>query len=149
MTIVTITRKNGTKTVKVIVDTNIWSEALRLKNGMVSKNVQLLNELIINDQVQLNGIIKMEILCGIKSEKTFDDLLCYLNGFPDRELTTDLFVLASKFFNLCRSNGIQGSTNDYLICACGVLWGMPIFTEDKDFVLFKKYIPIELFKNSS
>jgi len=46
--------------------------------------------------------------------------------------------------NLIQSKGIQVSNTDFLICAVSTRYNMPIFTTDKDFTFFKKYIPITL-----
>ena len=53
---------------------------------------------------------------------------------------------AAKYFNRCRSKGIQGSNTDFLICAMANRNKFSIFTTDKDFELFSKHIEIILHK---
>ena len=55
-------------------------------------------------------------------------------------------IVAAKFYNLCRSKGIQGSHIDLLICSIAVRLNMEIYTEDKDFQKYKKYVPIDLYR---
>lgn len=129
---------------KVIVDTDVWSEAFRKKSGMKSSHFNELGLLVNEGRVQLLGVIRMEVLCGISNSGVFDRIEERLRAFPDRILDTEVFVLAAKFFNLCRSKGIQGSNNDFIICACSVLWRNPILSKDKDYRHYKKYLPIEL-----
>ena len=43
------------------------------------------------------------------------------------------FVKAAEFSNTCRSQGIQGSTIDYLVCSVAHLENLIIYTTDKDF----------------
>jgi predicted nucleic acid-binding protein len=129
--------------VKVIIDTDVWSEAFR-KQGSKSEFVQELRTLIEEGRVQLIGPIRQEILCGIKSENQFERIEESLNSFPDKVLESEIYVLAAKFFNLCRSKGVQGSNTDFLICACSVSWGYPILTKDKDFLSFREFLPCEL-----
>jgi predicted nucleic acid-binding protein len=129
---------------KVLVDTDVWSEAFRKKEGIESAYVKELKLLIEESRVQLIGIIRMEILCGLRSKSTFDKIESKLNVFPDRELNSAIFVLAAQFFNLCRSKGIQGSNNDFIICACSAHWGIPILSKDQDYLSYSKYLPIEL-----
>ena len=60
-------------------------------------------------------------------------------------LEAEDYVTASKFFNLCRAMGIQGSNTDFLICAVAVRHKLAIFTADRDFVYFAKCLPIVLY----
>ena len=131
---------------KVLVDTDVWSEALRKKKGAKSNFVAELSLLIEEGRVQLIGPLRMEILSGIRDDKIFGRLKKYLEAYPDRTLDSEIFVLAAQFLNLCRSKGVQGSNTDYLLCACSVLWEMPILSKDKDFLHFQKFLPIELTK---
>lgn len=129
---------------KVIVDTDIWSEAFRRKEKEHSEYVLELKSLIEEGRIQMIGIIRMEILCGLREKSAYDKIEKKLNAFPDRKLEASIFVQAARFFNLCRSKGIQGSNNDFLICACSVNWKIPILSKDKDYAQYKKFIPIDL-----
>jgi hypothetical protein len=102
---------------KVIVDTSIWSLALR-RDGL--KNSELLGELrslIQNHLVQIIGPIRQEILSGIRHRRLFDRLEKHLDSFPDLPILTEDYVVAARFFNLCRSKGVQGANTGFLICA--------------------------------
>jgi predicted nucleic acid-binding protein len=131
---------------KVIVDTCVWSEALRRKSPKESDIETELTDLIKDVRVQLIGPIRQELLSGIKSEKQFNELKYYLSAFPDLSIATEDYEKAAEFFNICRQNGIQGSNTDFLICAAAFNNKFEIFTTDKDFEQFQKYIPIELYK---
>lgn len=82
---------------------------------------------------------------GTREDAEFDRLSRLLDSFEDLQVLTSDYVQAARFYNLCRKNGIQGSNTDFLICACAAERSMPIFTMDKDFVRFSRYLPIELF----
>jgi len=60
-------------------------------------------------------------------------------------LETDHFEKAAEFFNICRRNGIQGSNTDFLICSVADRRNLEIFTLDKDFLDFQKYLPLKLY----
>lgn len=130
---------------KVIVDTDVWSEAFR-KQGTKSSAVKELRTLIEEGRVQLIGPIRQEILSGIRNDPQFEKIEASLRAFPDKVIDSEVYVLAAKYFNLCRSNGIQGSNTDFLICACSVSWGYPVLTKDKDFQSFRKILPIEIYE---
>lgn len=129
---------------KVLVDTDVWSEALRKKKGQKSTYVNELIHLIQEGRLEIIGPIRMEVLSGIRDEEVFDAFSDKLAAFFDRPIESEVYVLAAKFLNLCRSKGIQGSNIDFMICACSVRWGIPILSKDKDYLLFRKHLPIEL-----
>ncbi len=131
---------------KIIVDTCVWSQALRRN---VSSNPVIVNELkeLINEvRVQIIGPIRQELLSGIKSERMFKKLKYHLSAFPDIDLVTDDYEKAAEFFNICRRHGVQGSNTDFLICAVAFNRNFEIFTIDKDFIVFQKFLPIALHK---
>ena len=131
---------------KVIVDTSIWSLALRRGKQSAFPSVQELRNLIQDHRVQMIGPIRQEILSGIRSESQFKKLQKHLESFPDLPILTEDYVTAATFFNLCRSKGVQGSNTDFLICALAVRNKFSIYTTDKDFELFSKYIHVVLHK---
>ncbi len=129
---------------KVLVDTCVWSMALRRSEASVGREVSELIELVKELRVQLIGPVRQEILSGIKSHGQFMTLRDHLRPFPDIELTSGHFESAAEFYNLCRGKGVRGSNTDFLICAVAVRHKMPIFTTDGDFSLFQQYLPIKL-----
>ncbi len=131
---------------KVIVDTSVWSLALRrntLNNQVDIVNV--LQNLINNKKAVLLGVIRQEVLSGLRHQEQFIRLRNYLRVFPDLELTPEDYELAAEFFNICRSHGVQGSNTDFLICASAIIRNYSILTTDKDFENFRPYIPIILY----
>ena len=129
---------------RVLVDTSVWSEALRRLNKPESEPVRELRSLILEHRVEIIGPIRQEILSGLREEAQFERLEKQLAAFPDILLETDDHTMAAKFFNTCRAQGIQGSNTDFLICAAAVRRDLAIFTTDKDFPLFTKHLPIVL-----
>lgn len=129
---------------KVIVDTSIWSLALRRSKIQENKEIEELEELIKEVRAMLTGPVRQELLNGIKSEKQFGLLKSHLRAFKDLVIETVDYELASEYFNIARKNGIQGSNTDFLLCAVSTRLRMPIFTTDKDFLKFQSVLPIEL-----
>jgi predicted nucleic acid-binding protein len=130
----------------VIVDTAIWSLALRRntpeRNAAV---VDRLRSLINNQQVIILGAIRQEVLSGLRTPEQFDRLRNILSAFPDLDLVAADYELAAEFFNTCRRNGIQGSNTDFLICAAAHRRNYRIFTTDNDFRNFQAHLTIALF----
>jgi hypothetical protein len=130
--------------VKVLVDTSVWSIALRRGKRSTPKIANELQSLIADYRVQIIGPIRQEILSGIRERKQFEKLEKHLSAFPDLEITTNDYVTAAGYFNVCRSKGIQGSNTDFLICAVAAHNHLAIFTTDKDFGKFVKHLPVAL-----
>jgi predicted nucleic acid-binding protein len=127
---------------KILVDTSIWSLALRRSEGGRNPEVIELQELISDGRVQLIGPLRQEILSGIKTKNQFETLQQYLEAFPDLPLVSGDYELAAEYYNTARQRGIQGSNTDFLLCAISTRHSMPIFTADKDFDHFIEHIPI-------
>ena len=129
---------------KVIVDTSSWSLVLRRRKKQQTKTSDKILKLIDESRIVILGPIRQEILSGIKIKKQFELLKVYLKAFPDLNLEIKDYELAVEFFNICKAKGVQGSNTDFLICAVAVNNNFSIYTSDKDFKLFKNYIPIQL-----
>lgn len=128
----------------VLVDTSVWSIALRRENPS-RVEVSALRQLVDEGRAVLLGAIRQEILSGVRSENQFERLRNDLEAFVDLEVSTEDYVRAASYFNHCRRKGIQGSNTDFLICAASHRHEVPIFTTDRDFSRFAKTLPIALF----
>ncbi len=132
----------------ILVDTSIWSFALRRKPPRKIKlenpNVLELAELIDEGRAVLIGPVRQEILSGISSPSQFSLLKEKLRAFDDLPLKTDDYEIAAEFFTKCRKKGIQGSHIDFLICAAARNHSMAIFTSDQDFSNYSRILKIEL-----
>lgn len=131
---------------KVLVDTCVWSLVLRGKdprNEVVKKELELL---IDENRVLIIGPIRQEILSAYKDEKMFKRINKHLFYFPSSIIEENDYVVAAKYHCLCRSKGVQGSHIDFLICAVATRLKATIFTLDKDFLNFNKYLPLTLYK---
>ncbi len=106
--------------------------------------VNTLRDLITEGRVVLLGATRQEVLSGIRYTEQFVRLRDYLRAFPDIALTNEDYELAAELFNTCRSNGVQGSNTDFLICAVAHHRSYNILTTDKDFDNSRLYIPVAL-----
>ena len=132
----------------VLVDTTIWSLALRRRSTDLSTAERRLVEewadLVTSGRAVLTGPIRQEVLSGIRQEEVFEALHEKLFSFRYLEILPGDYVQAARFFNLCRSHGVVGSHVDMLICATAHRYGVPIFTTDPDFPLYAQHVPIGL-----
>lgn len=130
---------------KVIVDTSVWSLALRSDQKVNnSHHVALFRELITDGRVVLLGVVRQEILSGIRQPHQYNQLKNYLSGFPHLELDIKDYEVAAEFYNTCRHQGVKGANTDFLICAAAVRRNYSILSTKKDFDNFSQYISISL-----
>lgn len=132
----------------VLIDTSVWSVALRHSVSVEGADEikEQLYTLIEDSRVAIIGPIRQELLSGIKSNNQFNHLRKRLEPFRDITLQTEDYILAAKFFNHCRAKGIQGSHVDFLICAVSSARKFPLFTADKDFEQYSKFLDFSLYQ---
>lgn len=129
----------------MLVDTCIWSHALRAKKTEFEPLVKQLEVLITDQGVVMIGAIRQEVLSGYSDLKKFETLKTKLSYFENTPVLDEDYISAAKFYNECRKNGVQGSHIDLLICAVAVRLDIPIFTSDKDFGFYQQHLPIKLY----
>ena len=128
----------------VLVDTSVWSLALRRMRPPDDAVVHELRQLVAKGSALMMGPIRQEILSGIRSPRQFETLRDGLRAFPDLLLHGADYEEAATFFNRCRARGIQGSNTDFLVCAVAARRRLTIFTTDRDFVEYARVLPLRL-----
>ena len=132
---------------KVLVDTSVWSLALRRRTpAVVHPAVEALRHLIADARAAIVGPVRQELLSGIREKATFDRLRDHLQAFPDEPVNAGDYERAAEHFNTCRSRGLLGSNTDFLLCAIAERHRMPILSTDRDFARFARVLPIDLHK---
>ncbi|MBT4837367.1 MAG: PIN domain-containing protein [Methylococcales bacterium] len=127
-----------------LVDTCIWSLALRGKQPREKIISQKLTKLICNEKVKIIGPIRQEVLSGYSDPKQCNKLKNKLSFFPNETIIDEDYTVAAEFYNLCRKKGIQGSHIDFIICSVAHRLQISIFTCDKDFNYYSEILPITL-----
>lgn len=135
---------------KVLVDTPVWSLALRTKprawNVAQRTAATSLQELITEGRAQIIGPVRQELLCGFRDPSEYLILRDNLRNFTDSPLETEDYEEAARIYNLCRSAGITGSSVDLLISAVAHRRQWQILTLDKDFERYAKHVPLALYR---
>jgi predicted nucleic acid-binding protein len=125
--------------VKILVDSCVWSLALRRRPGPALKPEEeqlrrTLREAIEEGRVAMIGPIRQELLSGVRDPAGFASLRLALMAFPDEALTGEDFEEAAACYNLCKDRGkdrglICGPI-DPLVCATALRRDWPIVTSD-------------------
>ena len=130
----------------VVVDTSVWSLALRRAKRVDSAASVELAELIREGRVVVLGAVRQEVLSGMKEKSQFEQLCDHLRAFPDLELDIGDYEEAASAFNRCRERGIQGSNTDFLICAAAMRRKLAVYTTDGDFRQYAKLLKLDLYE---
>ncbi|HUY13878.1 MAG TPA: PIN domain-containing protein [Terriglobia bacterium] len=132
----------------VLVDTSVWSLALRRRSRRLSGEEELvrdeLAELIREGRAQMIGPVRQEVLAGIRDRSQYERLRRDLRAFDDPRLVVEDYEEAARASNECRAAGVGGSAVDFLICAVALRRNWPVFTTDKDFARYASHLPLRL-----
>jgi hypothetical protein len=135
--------------VSVLVDTPIWSLALRRKTRDLSSHDQriilTLQKLAQQGEVQLLGMVRQEMLSGVRDERRFLIIRDRLRAFPDVSARASGFPRGSQLKYPVPSGRLTSSTVDIYDRRCCLRNGWQIFSTDADFFHFAKVVPIQLF----
>src|SRR5664279_1565447 len=130
-----------------LVDTSVWSLALRrqpkdltaAEQSMVGELVDLTRE----GRVRIIGLIRQELLSGIRTAAQYEKLRVALRAFPDEPIDTPDYETAAGASNACRAKGVTASVVDALICQTALSRRWSILTTDPDFTSYAKVLPIK------
>ena len=131
---------------RILVDTSIWSLALRRPSGAVNEEAILLKTIIEQgEDIYLLGIILQEVLQGVRNSKDFLALKEYFKAFPLIDLTREDYVKAAELRNQLIVKGRQASTIDVLIASAAISHRCHLFTADKHFTHIAEHSELKLF----
>jgi len=120
---------------KLLADTCAWSLMLRRGNpaALIAGDRLMLTTLkdaIQDVRVAMLGPIRQEVLSGLKEPAQFERLRTALAAFPDEPITTAHYEEAARFFNICRSRGVECGAIDILLCAVATRERWSLLTND-------------------
>jgi len=121
--------------VKLLVDTSVWSLALRRKStARLTPEEQKLKAKLVqaiqDGRVAMLGLLRQEILSGIKEKAQFDKVKAALDPYLDEPINTADHEYAARVYNECRNQGVEAGTVDILICAVALRRGWEVLSGD-------------------
>lgn len=133
----------------VLVDTSIWSLALRYRRHKLTGSdhalIAALADLVGYGRAQLIGPIRQEVLSGIREQSQFLRLREALRLYEETPLLRDDFEEAARMSSECRRRGITGSPVDFLLCAVAERQRWQVFTTDRDFEQYHRVLGLSLY----
>jgi predicted nucleic acid-binding protein len=131
---------------RILVDTSIWSLALRRPSGVVNQEATILKSIIEQgEDIYLLGIILQEVLQGVRNSSDFFALKEYFKAFPLIDLRREDYTRAAELKNHLIQKGKQGGTIDVLIASAAISHQCHLFTADKHFTHIAEHSELKLF----
>ena len=130
---------------RVLVDTSVWSLALRKKGPADDPSVRALSSLLLGgEDVFLVGLVLQEVLQAFRSEAPFRTIATHLEPFALLPLERSDFVAAANLHRRCAAKGLTASTADGQIAAAAIRYGCHLLTADDDFERIARVSDLEL-----
>lgn len=131
---------------RILVDTSVWSLALRKRGPEDHPAVHKLTRLLDDgERVLLTPILLQEILQAFPDESTFRRLVSYFQPFELLPVDRDEAVAAARLHRTCTKRGIAASTTDCAIAAAAMIADCPLLTTDRDFERIAEVSELRLF----
>jgi predicted nucleic acid-binding protein len=117
----------------VLVDTSVWSLALRRDAPADVPEVHELRRFLEDGTVFCTGLILQELLQGFAKPKAHRQIIEHFAALPLLVPGREDHIHAAEMRNRCRRKGVQAGTIDALLAQLCVRYDLTMLTTDKDF----------------
>lgn len=129
----------------LLVDTSVWSLALRRDGATGSKEVVALREALNGaDAVVTTGLVLQELLQGFSGPKDKESVIERFGTLPLIQPDRQDHIAAAEVRNVCRRSGVQVGTIDALLIQLCGRFELTLLSTDKDFANAAPYVPFKL-----
>lgn len=129
----------------MLVDTSVWSLALRRDTEQSEPQVVALREALMGaDQVFTTGFILQELLQGFAGPKARAQLVERLSALAFLQPDRDDHIEAAEVRNACRRRGVQIGTIDALLIQLCRRHDLVLLSTDQDFLGAAKHVEFRL-----
>ena len=133
----------------LLVDTSVWSLALRRDGESSAAQVGALREALEGDEIVVTtGLILQELLQGFAGPHSPKDIVERFAALPSIGPDRQDHIAAAALRNVCRRAGIQVGTIDALLAQLCIRHGLTLLTTDNDFLHAAAHCPLKVWKPS-
>ena len=120
----------------LLVDTSVWSLALRRDAAAAEPEVHVLKEALLGaDVVVTTGLVLQELLQGFSGPKSRAQVIERFAALPLLHPDREDHVAAADLRNTCRRAGVQVGTIDALLAQLCIRHHLTLLSTDNDFKL--------------
>ncbi|MDZ4700451.1 MAG: PIN domain-containing protein [Rhodothermales bacterium] len=127
----------------LLVDTSVWSLALRRDGDLDVPQVRVLREALLgNEIVVTTGLVLQELLQGFAGPTAQEQIIKTFASLPSLQPDRRDHIDAAALRNACRRAGVQIGTIDALIAQLCIRHQLTLLTTDNDFVYAARHSPL-------
>lgn len=129
----------------LLVDTSVWSLALRRDATASEPEVHALKDALQGDDVVVTtGLVLQELLQGFSGAKAQAQIVERFKALPLIQPDREDHIAAANVRNACRRACIQFGTVDALLAQLCIRHDLTLLTTDKDFSFAAKLCPLHV-----
>jgi predicted nucleic acid-binding protein len=118
----------------LLVDTSVWSLALRRDRAATAAQVLALHRALEGDDIVVcTGLVLQELLQGFAGPRSYKDIVDRFTALPMVSPDRQDHIDAALLRNTCRRAGVQLGTIDALLAQLCIRHDLTMLTTDKDF----------------
>lgn len=131
-----------------LVDTSVWSLALRRNEAGADREVARLREaLFARESIYTTGLILQELLQGFRGPRQRDAILRRFSALPTIAPDRDDHIEAAEVRNRCRRGGVQLGTIDALLARLAIRHELVVLSTDQDFRHAAAHVPLKVWRS--
>jgi predicted nucleic acid-binding protein len=131
--------------VTILVDTSVWSLALRRDAPASEPEVAALRDALSgSDVVVTTGVVLQELLQGFVAPKARSQIISSFSALALIQPDRDDHIAAADLRNACRRSGVQLGTVDALIAQLCIGHDLTLLSTDQDFVHAAKHCSLKV-----
>ena len=131
----------------MLVDTSVWSLALRRDTPPAVPEVEALRAAILDGYVVTTGLVLQELLQGGSGPKHRDAIVQRFGALPFIPPDREDHIEAAALRNTCRRAGVQIGTIDALLAQLCIRHDLTLLSADHDFRLIAKHAPLRIWSS--
>jgi predicted nucleic acid-binding protein len=130
----------------LLVDTSVWSLALRRRHPVDSPHVVRFREALTAGEVVLPGIVMQELLQNLSDGRIKDGIVAELGKLPLLVPNRSDHRQAAELYTTCRTRGVQVGTVDALIAGLCLRRDLGLLSTDRDFEYMAGFTELKLWR---
>lgn len=131
-----------------LVDTSVWSLALRRDTQATEPQVHQLKQALLGSEIIVTtGLILQELLQGFLGPKAQTQIVERFAALPLLQPDRDDHINAAILRNTCRRAGVQLGTVDALLAQLCIRHDVTLLTSDTDFTHAAEHCPLRVWSS--
>ena len=133
----------------LLVDTSVWSLALRRDADAGAPHVRMLRHALESDElVVTTGLVLQELLQGFSGPRARQAIIEQFTALPFVTSNRQDHIDAAGLRNRCRRAGLQIGTIDALLAQLCIRHELRLLTTDNDFLMAAAHCPLRVWPPS-